>query len=79
MKEIKLYSEIVLLNDKPSVGLLKGDVGIVIEIYGNHNGYEVEFMTKEGKTVAVETLEPSEIRPISTRDMLHIRELEQVA
>lgn len=79
MKEIKLYSEIVLLNDKPSVGLLKGDVGIVVEIYGNHDGYEVEFMTKEGKTVAVETLEPSEIRPISTRDMLHIREIEQVA
>ena len=79
MKEIKLYSEIVLMNDKPSVGLLKGDVGVVVEIYGNHDGYEVEFMTKEGRTVAVETLEPFEIRTISTRDMLHIRELEQVA
>jgi ATP-dependent exoDNAse (exonuclease V) alpha subunit len=79
MNEIKLYSEIVLMNDKPSVGLLKGDVGIVVEIYGNNEGYEVEFMTKEGRTVAVETLDVSEIRAISTRDMLHIRELEQVA
>jgi hypothetical protein len=79
MNEIKLYSEIVLMNDKPSVSLLKGDVGIVVEIYGNNEGYEVEFMTKEGRAVAIETLDVSEIRAISTRDMLHIRELEQVA
>ncbi len=79
MNEIKLYSEIVLMNDKPNVGLLKGDVGVVIEIYNNHAGFEVEFMTKEGRTVAVQTLDSSEIRAISTRDMLHIRELEQVA
>jgi hypothetical protein len=79
MNEIKLYSEIVLMNDKPSASLLKGDVGIVVEIYGNNEGYEVEFMTKEGRAVAIETLDVSEIRAISTRDMLHIRELEQVA
>jgi Domain of unknown function (DUF4926) len=76
---IKEYNEIVLLADKPDKGLLKGDVGIVIEIYDNHEGYEVEFITKEGKTVAVVTLDANEVRPIGNKDMLHVRELELVA
>ena len=76
---IKEYNEIVLLIDKPEKGLMKGDVGIVVEIYNNHEGYEVEFMTKEGKTVAVVTLEAHEVRPIGKKDMLHVRELELAA
>ena len=76
---IKQYEEVVLLIDRPSEDLLKGDVGVVVEIYGDNEGYEVEFMTKEGKTVAVVTLIANEIRPISKRDMLHVRELEMVA
>ena len=57
---IKEYDEIVLLVDKPEKGLMRGDVGIVVEIYDNHESYEVEFVTKEGKTVAVVTLEANE-------------------
>ena len=76
---IKEYNEIVLLVDKPEKGLMKGDVGIVVEIYDNYEGYEVEFMTKEGKTVAVVTLEAKEVRPIGNKDMLHVRELELTA
>ena len=76
---IKQYAEIVLLTDKPEKGLIKGDVGIVVEIYDNYAGYEVEFMTKEGKTVAVVTLDANEVRPIGKQDMLHVRELEMAA
>ena len=76
---IKEYNEIVLLVDKPEKGLMRGDVGIVVEIYDNHEGYEVEFMTKGGKTVAVVTLEAHEVRPIGNKDMLHVRELELAA
>ena len=54
-------------------------VGIVVEIYDNQEGYEVEFITKEGKTVAVITLEAHEVRPIGKKDMLHVRELELAA
>ena len=76
---IKEYAEIVLMIDKPAKGLIKGDVGVVVEIYGKNEGYEVEFMTKEGKTVAVITLDANEIRPIGKRDILHVRELELAA
>ena len=72
---MKEYNEIVLLVDKPESGLMRGDVGIVVEIYDNHQDYEVEFMTKKGKTVAVITLESNEVRPIRNKDMLHVREL----
>ena len=38
-------------------------------------GFEVEFVTAEGTTVAVLTLEPTDIRPVGGREILHVREL----
>ncbi|MCQ3954764.1 MAG: DUF4926 domain-containing protein, partial [Chloroflexi bacterium] len=37
--------------------------------------YEVEFVTGEGKTVAVLTLEQADIRPMQGMEILHVREL----
>ena len=72
---IELFKEAVLLVDLPEKGLEKGDVGVVVMVHGNHEGYEVEFMTKEGRTIAVETLMADQVRAISTRDVWHVREL----
>ena len=72
---IELFKEAVLVVDLPDKGLEKGDVGVVVEIYGDHNGYEVEFMTKEGRTIAVETLNPDQVRAIDKQDIWHVREL----
>lgn len=72
---IELFKEAVLVVDLPDKGLEKGDVGVVVEIYGDHNGYEVEFMTKEGRTIAVETLNPDQVRAIGKQDIWHVREL----
>jgi hypothetical protein len=72
---IELFKEAVLLMDLPEKGLERGDVGIVVEIYGDHQGYEVEFMTKEGRTIAVETLYPDQVCTIGKQDMWHVREL----
>ena len=44
-------------------------------IYRNGQAYEVEFMTLEGKTVAVVTLEASQVRPVGQREIVHAREL----
>ena len=70
---MKEFTEIVLTVDRPERGLVKGDVGVIVEVYGKNEGYEVEFMTKEGKTVAVVTLDAHEVRPIGARDILHER------
>ncbi|MEZ0484058.1 DUF4926 domain-containing protein [Fibrella aquatica] len=72
---IELFKEAVLLIDLPDKGLMKGDVGVVVEIYKDHKAYEVEFMTKEGRTFAVETLYADQIRAIGKQDVWHVREL----
>ena len=38
--------------------------------------YEVEFMTFAGKTIAVATVEASDVRPVGERDVSHVRELQ---
>ncbi|MBM3879604.1 MAG: DUF4926 domain-containing protein [Verrucomicrobia bacterium] len=39
-------------------------------------GYEVEFATLTGETVAVVTLLAPQVRPIARRDLTHVRELQ---
>jgi hypothetical protein len=39
---------------------------------------EVEFVTAEGRTIALLTLTQADIRPIGGREVLHVRELVQV-
>lgn len=72
---IKEHDCIVLTRDLPQEGLLAGDIGTVIHIHGEGAGYEVEFMTLAGETLAVATLLPSQLRPIARRDVAHVREV----
>lgn len=41
--------------------LLKGDTGTIVEVYGNNEAYEVEFVNENGKTKALLTLNPSDL------------------
>lgn len=72
---IKEHDRIVLLKDVPDEGLKTGDVGTVVHIYRDGEAFEVEFMTLEGGTVAVVTLTASDLRPVGSRDITHVREL----
>ncbi|MCH7607630.1 MAG: DUF4926 domain-containing protein [Chloroflexi bacterium] len=65
---------VALVRDLPEHGLKTGDIGTVVLLHGN-SGYEVEFMTLDGETVAVESLSPEEIRPIGRREVAHARPL----
>ena len=65
----------VLTQDIPDEGLRAGNVGTVVHIHGDAAAYEVEFMTLTGRTVAVATVLPSQLRPVSPRDLSHVREL----
>ena len=66
---------IVLTADLPEESLEAGDVGTVVHIHGDGAAYEVEFMTLTGQTVAVATVLPAQLRPVSKRDVTHVREL----
>jgi hypothetical protein len=72
---IKEHDCIVLTQNLPEDGLETGDVGTVVHIHLEGAGYEVEFMTLAGETVAVATLLPSQLRAIAPRDIAHAREL----
>ena len=66
---------VVLSNDIPEHGLTKGDVGTVVHCYDEQKGFEVEFVTAGGVTIAVLTLTKENIRPIHSQEILHAREL----
>ena len=75
MSTIRELDQVVLAADLPAEDLIVGDVGTVVLIYREGQAYEVEFMTLEGKTVAVVTLEASQVRPVGQREIVHAREL----
>jgi hypothetical protein len=72
---IREHDTVVLVTAVPGEGLLPGDVGTVVHMYRDGQAYEVEFMTLEGKTAAVITLEASQVRPVGQREIAHAREL----
>ena len=72
---IKEHDCIVLTANLPEEGLEAGDVGTVVHIHRGATGYEVEFMTLTGETVAVVTVLPTQLRPVSKRDLTHVREV----
>ncbi len=73
---IREHDCVVLTQDLPDEGLQTGDIGTVVHIHQGGAGYEVEFMTLAGETVAVATLLPPQVRSIAKRDIAHVRELQ---
>ena len=72
---IKEHDCIVLTENLDEEGLQAGDIGTVVHIHEGGAGYEVEFMTLAGETVAVTTLLPRQLRAIARREIAHVREL----
>jgi len=55
----------------PEEGLTAGDVGTVVHLHNNGEGYEVEFMTLTGQTIAVASLLLRKFVPVSRQDVAH--------
>ena len=72
---IKEHERVVLTTSVPAEALEAGDVGTVIHVYADGRAYEVEFLTLDGMTTAVVTLEASQIRPVAKREITHARVL----
>ena len=75
--KIKELDCVVLTKNLPQESLEAGDVGTVVHIHKNGAAYEVEFITLAGRTVAVATVEASDLRPVGKRDISHVRELQE--
>ena len=63
----------VLTRALPEHRLEAGDVGTIVHVYAGGAGFEVEFATGGGETVAVVTLNDKDIRPFDNREILHAR------
>jgi hypothetical protein len=72
---IREHDRVVLTAPVPSERLEIGDVGTVVHVYADGEAFEVEFMTLDGHTAAVATVEGSAVRPVTDREITHSREL----
>lgn len=70
---------VVLTHDIKEYDLAEGDIGAIVHCYSDGNTYEVEFVTAEGKTIAVLSLSSDDIRLMRDREILHVREITEYA
>jgi len=67
-----LLDTVVLTHDLSEHGLRAGDLGAVVELYGE-DGVEVEFVQASGQTKALLTLRASDLRSVAQSDILAVR------
>lgn len=70
---------VALTKDIKKYKLEAGDVGTVVHCYNDKDGFEVEFVTAEGKTIALLTLNSSDIRLFENSEILHTRKYTQLS
>jgi len=70
---IQDLDRVVLTTDLPEYELKEGDIGTVVLVHRDGEGYEVEFITLDGETVAVVSLFATQLRPIGRREIAQAR------
>jgi hypothetical protein len=68
------FDLVVLQEDTGNGRLKQGDVGTVLTVYGEGKGFEVEFVTLTGETVAIEILLPHQIRSVRSSEVMAVRD-----
>jgi len=71
---IQEHAQVVLTADLPEHDFKVGDVGVVVHIHRDGEGYELEMFAVDGHTLDVVTVEASQVRPVDHRDVLHVRQ-----
>ncbi len=74
---IKELDVVILTRDLPEYGIAAGTSGTVVmdyEVVDPEPAFEVEFMTEEGKTIDIVTLNASDLRLATEREMTEMRQ-----
>jgi hypothetical protein len=74
----KVLDRVVLERELPALGLRRGDLGAVVEVY-QPDGVEVEFVAASGRTQALVTLKIADARHADDQDLLAVRPLLRAA
>lgn len=64
---------VVLRESLPDQGLKAGNVGTVVLVHQRGKAFEVEFINSNGDTVAVATLDASQVRLARKDEIAHTR------
>jgi hypothetical protein len=67
-----LLDVVVLTRDLPAQGLRRGDLGAVVDLRGPE-AIVVEFVAASGRTQALVTLGPDDIRGVADDDLVTVR------
>lgn len=70
---IQEHQLVVLLESLPETPFREGDIGTVVHIHGEHEGYALEFADGSGVTLGIVDVYPSQIRGLGSGDLLHAR------
>ena len=76
--QYKSLDTVVLDRDLPEHGLQRGDLGAVVQVYGE-TGLEVEFVNAAGRTQALVSLTTSDVRAVLDTDLIAVRPLNKSA
>jgi hypothetical protein len=63
---------VVLTHDMPAHGLRAGNLGAVVDVY-SPDAVAVEFVAASGRTQALVTLQPSDLREVADNDLVSVR------
>jgi hypothetical protein len=78
-----LFTRVALAEDLPAHGLVKGDIGTIVEQYqsdmGQEAGYEVEIFDALGNAIDLVTVRESQIEPLKANTVLSMREIHEPA
>ncbi|HUF46631.1 MAG TPA: DUF4926 domain-containing protein [Vicinamibacterales bacterium] len=66
---IQELDRVVLTKRLPDLGLEPGDIGTVVLVHKSGRGFEVEFVTLGGDTLAVTTLPTDDLRPVDRNEI----------
>lgn len=75
---IQELEKVALTEDLPEHGLLTGDIGMIVHIYGEHHGYAVEFVGLHGDLIALVSLAPSKIRSLEKDEIATARRVKVI-
>jgi hypothetical protein len=67
------FETVVLRRDLPEARLEAGDVGTVVLAHAGGAGFEVEFATLAGETIAVVTVPAEDLRAVAPDEIAHVR------
>ncbi|CAM8644949.1 Protein of unknown function DUF4926 [Comamonadaceae bacterium] len=68
---LKELSQVILKKPLPNLGLEPGDVGVVVHIYAQGAAFEVEFLTMDGHTIGLETIDAADLGPVTGSAVVH--------